>query len=93
MQKQANHLFFQQKQADNFANTPMLPSFTPGSREPVHPGVSDSNTGMSVELSAYFYEKKNSPLQQYPKWAIKQPYRQIKNYFSKFIFRISASRK
>lgn len=63
MQKLANHLFFQQKQADNFANTPMLPSFTPGSREPVHPGVSDSNMGMSAKLSAYFYEKKNSPLQ------------------------------
>ena len=35
------------KQADNSVNTPMLPSFTSGCREPVHPGVKGGNMGVS----------------------------------------------
>ena len=40
-------LFFCQRQADNSVNTPMLPSFTSGCREPIHPGVKGGNMGVS----------------------------------------------
>ena len=40
-------LFFCQRQAHNSVNTPMLPSFTSGCREPVHPGVKGGNMGVS----------------------------------------------
>jgi len=39
--------FLFMKQAHNSVNTPMLPSFTSGCREPVHPDVKDGNMGMS----------------------------------------------
>ena len=39
--------FLFMKQAHNSVNTPMLPSFTSGCREPVHPGVKDGNMGVS----------------------------------------------
>ena len=39
--------FLFMKQAHNSVNTPMLPSFTSGCREPVYPDVKDGNMGVS----------------------------------------------
>ena len=40
----------------------MLPSFTPGCRGPVHPGVKDDNTGVFTELCACLWQKKRGLL-------------------------------